>query len=160
MRASVLRVTAVGLIACACSPSTEPTVAHIFVLESIAGEGLPAAEYVHNACGTMLVADTLVLYANGTGQRRSARDEPSYTGAVEPITCEPAASSPRKRVVSRASFTYDQTGNTIAIDFPCSPYASCVPSPHFVGTVTADGFIIETSQSARTPLVYSASTSG
>lgn len=142
------------LAAHACSGGTEPTVAHLQVLESIAGESLPALEYLNSACGSLVVADTLVLYEGSTGERRTARDVPSWTGAVDPTTCEPAASSPRKRVISRARFTYRQTDDRIEIDFPCPEFASCVPSPHFVGTLSDQGLVIETSQSSRTPLVY------
>lgn len=142
------------LFAGACAGGTEPAVAHVMVLQTIAGDPLPAAETVNNACGTLLVADTIVLYEGGTGERRTARDVPSWSGAVDPVTCEPAASSPRRRDVSHAELTYRQTGDVVEIDFPCPDFASCLPSPHFSGTLSDQGLILETSQSSRSPLVY------
>ena len=159
MNVHMMRALTAGLFVGGCSAGTDPTVARIVVLQTIAGQPLPAPEYVNNACGTLLVADTLVLYDNGTGVRRTARDVPSWSGAVDPVTCEPAASSPRRRDVSRAEFTYRQAGNVIEIDFPCRDVALCVPSPHFAGRLTDAGLILETSQSSRVPLVYATLTS-
>ena len=150
-----LRITATALLfASACAGSTEPVIAHIMVLQTIAGDPLPAAEHVNTACGTLLVADTIVLYEGGTGERRTVRDVPSWSGAVDPVTCEPAASSPRRRDVSHAELTYQLAADVVEIDFPCRDVASCIPSPHFSGTLSSQGLVLETAQFSRSPLVY------
>jgi len=138
----------------ACSPSTEPTVLHRFALQSIAGIALPAPEAFNTACGSTVVADTIIFHSGNTGVRRSAMDVPSWTGAVNPVTCEPAASSPRKRVVSRAEFTYRLVGTEIEIDFPCNDMASCIASPHLSGTMSMAALVFEISRIGRSPLVY------
>jgi hypothetical protein len=145
---------AVAAAACACSPTAAPRIAHVLFLHSIGGQTLPAPEYVNTACGTMIVADTLVLYEDGTGSRRTARDVPSWTGAVDPVTCEPAASSPRQRRLSRASFAYRQAGDRVEIDFPCPDDASCVAPPHLAGTLSELGLVVDHSRSGVTPMVY------
>lgn len=48
-------------------------VGRVFVLESIAGQALPAPEAQNSACGSVVITDTLALYDDGTGLRRSAR---------------------------------------------------------------------------------------
>lgn len=141
-------------IAASCFSGTEPRVRDAFVLQSIAGEALPTLEYVNGACGTTLVADTIVLFEDGTGTRSTARDVPSYGGAVDPITCEPAASSPRQRSVTRAVFRYHLDGNAISFDFPCNDTASCIPPSVRAGTVSEDGLVLDAFYGVRTPLVY------
>lgn len=143
-----------SVVAASCSSGTEPRIRDAFVLQSIAGEALPALEYVNGACGTVLVADTIVLFEDGTGTKSTARDVPSYAGAVDPITCEPAASSPKKRMHSRSEFTYRLDGTALAFDFPCNDTASCLPPPAYAGTLTDDGLVLDVSLSSRTPLVY------
>lgn len=150
----LLGSAALVVVAAACSVSTEPQVRDAFVLQTVAGDALPTPEYLNGTCGTMLVADTIVLFDNGTGQRRTARDVPSYSGAVDPITCEPAASSPRKRSYSRSDFTYHLDGDAITVEYPCSDMASCAPPPAFAGRVVADGLVLDVSYGGRTPMVY------
>ncbi|MGH7638688.1 MAG: hypothetical protein ACREOK_13655 [Gemmatimonadaceae bacterium] len=141
-------------LAAACSSGTEPGVRDVFVLQSIAGETLPALEHVNAACGVILVADTIVLFEDGTATRSTARDIPSYSGAVDPLTCEPAASSPRKRRLTRQAFLYNLDANVISFDFPCNDTASCVPPSVTGGTLSDTGLIIDMSHIARTPMVY------
>lgn len=142
------------VLAASCSSGTEPRVRDTFVLQSVAGEALPTLEYINGACGTTLVADTIVLFEDGTGTRITARDVPSYAGAVDPITCEPAASSPRKRSVTRAGFRYQLDGNAISFNFPCNDTASCTPPSVQAGTLSQDGLVVDVSYTGRTPLVY------
>ena len=139
---------------CACSPGMEPVPLHTFALQSIAGVSLPAPEAFNTACGSTVVADTLLLYAGNTGMRRTTRDVPTWNGAVDPVTCEPAASSPRKRVRARNEFTYRLTGARIEIDFPCDDTASCIAPPHLAGTMAANDLTFDSSRIWRTPLVY------
>lgn len=148
-------LSAVAFVSTAsCSSGTQPRVRDVFVLESIAGEALPALEHVNAACGIVLVADTIVLFDDGTATRNTARDVPSYSGAVDPLTCEPAASSPRTRSVTRQSFLYHLDANAITFDFPCNDTAACLPPSVVGGTLSDAGLVIDLSYNARIPLVY------
>ena len=140
----------------ACSPHIEPVLRGAYVLRSIAGVQLPAIEAQNAACGELVVADTLLLYEDGTGVRRSARDVSSYTGAVDPVTCEPAASSPRVRRHMRIDFTYRLTGDAIEVELPCRDFGLCIAPPHLLGTVRTDGVVFDESRIGRYPLVYDA----
>jgi hypothetical protein len=129
-------------------------VLHTFALQSIAGIALPAPEAFNAACGATVVADTIVLHDGNAGVRRTTMDVPSWDGAVNPVTCEPAASSPRERVVHSAAFTWRLTGEQIEIDFPCDDMASCIASPHLAGTMSETGLVLDNSRIGRSPLVY------
>ena len=160
IRAVVVAMTG-ALTALGCRAATDPDpfrVGRVFVLQSIAGLSLPAPETFNTACGSVVVADTLVLYGNGTGLRRTVQDVPSYDGAVNPDTCEPAASSPRKRITQQQEFDYRTNGSAIEVDYPCNDViivmASCIAGPHHTGTLTAEGLVFDVSRTGRAPLVY------
>src|SRR5687768_966451 len=163
IRAVVVVLTG-ALAAVGCRAATDPdpfSVGRVFVLQSIAGHSLPAPEILNTACGSLVVADTLVLYGNGTGLRRTVQDVPSYEGAVNPETCEPAASSPRKRITQDHEFEYRLDGSAIEVDYPCNDViivmASCIAGPHHTGTLTGPGLVFDVSRTGRAPLVYVAS---
>lgn len=135
----------------------------VFVLQSIAGLALPAPEAQNAACGSLVVADTLVLYDDGTGLRRTVQDVPSYTGAVNPETCEPAASSPKKRITQQHEFGYRTSGTAIEVGYPCNDVvlvmASCIAPPHHTGTLSEGSLVFDVSRTGRAPLVYVARSS-
>ena len=135
-------------------------VGRVFVLESIAGQALPAPEAQNTACGSVVIADTLALYDDGTGLRRTVQEVPSYEGAVNPVTCEPAASGPRKRITQENAFDYRLNGSAIEVDYPCNDViivmASCIAGPHHTGTLSAEGIVFDVSRTGRSPLVYRA----
>jgi hypothetical protein len=160
IRAVVVAMTG-ALTAVGCRATTDPDpfrVGRVFVLQSIAGLALPAPEAFNTACGSVVVADTLVLYGNGTGLRRTVQDVPSYDGAVNPDTCEPAASSPKKRITQQHEFEYRTNGSAIDVDYPCNDViivmASCIAGPHHSGTLTDEGLVFDVSRTGRAPLVY------
>ena len=159
----LLRLVALAatLAAVGCRAAAEPDpfgTGRVFVLQSIAGVPLPAPEAQYAACGSVVVADTLVLYDNGSGLRRTVQDVPSYEGAVNPETCEPAASSPRKRITQQHEFDYRLSGSAIEVDYPCNDViivmASCIAPPHHTGTLTAAALVFDVSSTGRAPLVY------
>lgn len=144
--------------AAGCTTTVEPDpfgVGRVFVLQSVAGLALPAPEAPNAACGSVVVADTLVLYDDGTGLRRTVMDVPSYGGAVHPETCEPAASSPRKRITRQQRFAYRTSGSAIEVDYPCNDgNAACIEPPHHTGTLTDGSLVFDVSRTGRAPLVY------
>ena len=98
VRGTVVVSIAGTIVALGCRAAVDPdpfSTGQVFLLQSIAGVALPAPESQNTACGSLVIADTLVLYDDGAGLRRTVQDVPSYEGAVDPQTCEPAASSPR-----------------------------------------------------------------
>lgn len=149
---------AAAVVASACSLATEPVprIRDSFVLQSLGGDALPTLEHVNGICGIIVVADTLILFEDGTGVQRTARDVPSYKGAVDPLTCEPAASSPKERRQDLSEFSYQLDGTVITIDYPCNdtPNAACLPPWAHAGTLTDEGLVVDVSHSVRTPLVY------
>ena len=150
---------ALGTLGCRAAVDPDPfATGRVFVLQSIAGLPLPAPEAQSTACGSAVVADTLVLYDDGTGLRRTVEDVPSYQGAVNPETCEPAASSPKTRVTRQHAFEYRVSGTAIEVDYPCNDViivmASCIAPPHHTGTLAAGGLVFDVSRTGRAPLVY------
>ena len=160
-RGAVVLILVGTIAALGCRAAVDPDpfgAGSVFVLQSIAGESLPATEAQNAACRSLVVADTLALYDDGTGVRRTVLDVPSYEGAVDPVTCESAASSPRKRVTQENDFTYRLNGTAIAVDYPCNDViivmASCIAGPHHTGMLTAEGLVFDVSRTGRAPLVY------
>jgi hypothetical protein len=157
--AFVIMVGSIAALGCRAAVDPDPfRTGQVFVLQSIAGVALPAPEAQNAACGSLVVADTLVLYDNGTGLRRTVQDVPSYEGAVNPVTCEPAASSPKRRIARDYEFEYRLNGSAIEVDYPCNDViivmASCIAGPHHIGTLTAQGLVFDVSRTSRAPLVY------
>jgi hypothetical protein len=147
--------------ALACRATVDPDpfrTGQVFVLQSIAGVALPAPESQNNACGSRVVADTLVLYDDGTGLRRTVQDVPSYDGPVNPDTCEPAASAPKERITQDNEFDYQLNESAIAVTYHCNDViivaASCIAGPHHSGTLSAQGLVFDESRTGRAPLVY------
>lgn len=162
MRVTGTVVVVMGTMAAlACRAAVDPDpfrTGQVFVLQSIAGVALPAPEAMNNACGSLVVADTLVLHDDGTGLRRTVQSVPSYDGPVNPDTCEPAASAPRERITVDNDFEYALNGTAIEVNYPCDDVsivpADCIPGPHHSGTLSAQGLTFDVSNTGRAPLVY------
>lgn len=163
MNASVRAMAALlgAVTAAGCRAAVDPdpfAVGRVFVLQSIAGLPLPAPEAQNAACGSVVVADTLVLYDNGTGLRRTTQDVSTYQGAVNPETCEPAASAPKKRITQQQEFEYRTSGSAIEVEYPCNDViivmASCIAPPHHSGTLSGPNLVFDQSRTGRAPLVY------
>jgi hypothetical protein len=124
-----------------CGCNLEPDVAgERYVLRSIAGIALPAP-YAQNPQHTArILADTIVLREDGTGEWR-ALIEQSLNGPAH---------------VARVELTYTQDGDDIAVSFVCKDGAACVAPPHYVGEALSGGDRIEfrTSRVTRAPLIY------
>ena len=163
-RAIMVILGAAATAGCRAAVDPDPfAVGRVFVLQSIAGLPLPAPEAQNAACGSLVVADTLVLYENGTGLRRTVQDVSSYQGAVNPETCEPAASAPKRRVTEQQKFAYRTSGSAIEVEYPCNDViivmASCIAPPHHSGTLTGGSLVFGESRTGRAPLVYVARSS-
>ena len=158
-KATLVMLVVAATAGCRSAVDPDPfRTGRVFVLQSIAGVALPAPEWQNAACGAVVVADTLVLYDNGTGLRRTVQEVPTYQGAVDPETCEPAASGPKKRTVQQHEFGYRTAGAAIEVDYPCNDVvlvmASCIAPPHHTGTISAESLVFDVSITGRAPLVY------
>ncbi len=103
-----------------CESSTGPDeVAAEFVLVSLASQSLPASP--GHGSDLMVMADTLRLFEDGTGQRRMW-----YTSG-----------SLRVLMVSRDALTWRTVEDRLEVSFPCDDHAlaSCIAPPHLVGTI-------------------------
>lgn len=161
-----LHVLLVVLSGCTGSLLNDARITHfsteqLFVLQSIAGRSLPAPEIdaSNPACGSTIVADTLVMQPDGRGERRTVFESRAGTGAFNPETC---AGTSEELVRFRRSipFTYVLDGG-VAISYDCSDVVAeetavaglCVAPPHLTGRATEIGLVIDNAV-GRSPLVY------
>jgi hypothetical protein len=124
-----------------CSCNLDPDVAgERYVLRSIAGIALPAPYAQNPQHNARILADTLILREDGTGEWR-ALIEQSLNGPTN---------------TARIEVTFTQDGDDIAVSFVCPDLASCVAPPHYVGEALSGGDRIEfrTSRVTRAPLIY------
>jgi hypothetical protein len=126
-------------LACGCGNGLAPLEGDIYVLRSIAGVSLPAPFVPNPIEGNRLVADTIALAANGTGERRTLQD-----GGV-----------PGEPSRHRTELTYTRTAHRIDINFVCRDTGDCIGGPHLSGTITNAGITIDQSTVyAVKPFVY------
>ncbi|HET9426342.1 MAG TPA: hypothetical protein VFO55_13315 [Gemmatimonadaceae bacterium] len=134
------RIATLLLLVAGCRANPGPELpSQMFVLTSIAGQPLPAPWAPNPDVGTLAYADTLRLYQDNTGSRRTVNQ----------------GDTPGSRVTSESAFTWTQSGSQMTITFICGPDALCIAAPHFVGTIGVNGdFTVTQSFVTRQPLVY------
>ena len=126
------------LLLVGCGKDTlAPLSGDLFVLESIAGQNLPALYEFEGGTSFRILSDTMALGANGRGERRSVYE--SYQGT---------------RRSERIAFGYTLAGTQLDISLDCPDAATCVAPPHYTGTTTTAGLTITASKIARVPWVY------
>ena len=132
------------LAAAACDPLTDnvPRVG-TFVLRSVDGEPVPTALFANENVTTVVVADTIVLYENGTAEESSVRRY-QYTAGTTPGSVDR----------STQRLDYHQTAGGVELVYRCSPNASCIGPPHLVGRFTEDGMQLDYALYFRVPLVF------
>jgi hypothetical protein len=108
-----------------------------YALRSVAGEELPARHAPNPASASRVVLATLILGEGNIGEQRAVYEAPD---------------TPRWTVTT--AFTYVRSGSRLEVSFVCDDHASCIPPPHYVGTVTADEVVIEESNVSRVPLRF------
>lgn len=140
MYAISVRIVSLGaVLLCGCN--LDPDVAgERYVLRSIAGIPLPAPYAQNPEHNARIIADTLVLHEDGTGEWR-ALIETSLNGPTH---------------AARVELMYTQDGDDIAISFVCDDMGACIAPPHFVGEARSGGDRIDfhLSRVSRAPLVY------
>ncbi len=127
-----------ALFVMACRDSNAPgSLGTVYVLQSIAGQPLPAAYAENLQLPDRMFADTLVLRDDGTGESRTVIEE-SLGGSKDHQIQQ---------------LTYSGT-NHIEITFTCPPAALCIAGPHLAGDVGAGGIVFSVSKVTRAPLVF------
>jgi len=115
-----------------------------YVLRSVAGDALPAALVVNDHVTIVALADTVWLRPDGTGLQVVVH---RVADAGAPQSAEYRFEQP---------FTYQQTGERIAISLDCIDVIirSCVPPPHYQGTLSESSLTLDAALFYRTPLLY------
>lgn len=145
-----LALLAVALAATACEGESAAPSGDLlrgrYVLESVAGDRLPAVLSGGGSVQRVALADTLTFAEDGSGEqvsvyrnRLSGGDGPVYT--------------------TRAGFLHARAGQDIALSFPCpDPVANgpvgCTAPPQMRGTLSGDRLVITAAYAYRTPLRY------
>jgi hypothetical protein len=145
-----LALLLVALAATACEgESAAPSGAVLqgrYVLESVAGERLPAVLSRLGSVERVALADTLVFDADGSGEqvsvyrnRLSGGDGPVYR--------------------ARSAFLHARAGQDVALSFPCpdpvlTGPVGCSAPPQMRGTLSGDRLTFTAAYAFRTPLRY------
>jgi hypothetical protein len=129
------------ILALGCKATSEPAgprvlSGNLFVLQSIAGETLPTEFY--SGTPVLAYADTLALYDDGTGLRRSVVTDDTPWGSV----------------AEDIPFHWMQSGSLYTITFDCPPAALCIQQASFSGTRANDSLTVTQSTTNRVPLIY------
>jgi hypothetical protein len=153
-RVSLLVIVGLLLASCAQSGPTSPQTtgderdgiggaAGLYVLRSLAGSPPPVVG--NQAANLIVIGDTIRLRAGGTGVE---------TG-VEVVIDATLPEGELKRRYERA-FEYRLEGNRIEVEFPCprNAFTLCAASPHYVGTLSADGLDLSYALYYRAPLRF------
>jgi hypothetical protein len=130
----------IGVAALAsCSASfLAPAVRDRYALRTIGGDSLPAKFAVNPDFPGRIVADTLILRKDGSGEERTV------------VADIPGVSTRTTRV----EFTYLLASNRIEISYDCPDMATCIAPPHLTGTRGTAGIIFDVSKVTRVPLVF------
>ena len=131
-------LAAVSLLA-GCRESLAPLQGDIYVLESIAGDPLPAPYAANQVSAHRILADTVALAANGTGVRRTTYDDDGVDGGS---------------YLRSEEFTWVEAGGRVSVTYRCPPNAGCVPAPHLSGPRTNTALTFDQSAISMQPLVY------
>ncbi len=128
-----------GLLLSACQDSTAvPAGGSRYALRSIAGNPLPAIYAQNPDVTSRVIADTLLLREDGTGEWKAVIENffggPTHVGSAE--------------------LTYTQRDASITIAFVCDDMGSCLAPPHLVGEIDSSGLEFHLSRISRAPLVY------
>lgn len=156
LRAFVQRCLALALVLAVglgCRGTSEPEARvlrtpfgpEVYALRAVAGKALPAIGVEHEHLRLTILADTLWLRPDGTGERRT----------VEHTVSSNALPPGEATHDHRTSLTYRVDGDRFTAEFPCRDMAMCVAPPHLVGTLVDGALTLDYALYLRTPLSYS-----
>jgi hypothetical protein len=124
-------VAATFWVALGCGRSTEPISVPptTYVLRQVAGDPLPAVLLTTELVEVRVFSDSIRLNPDGTGTISGVRQATVLTPGTP-------AEAPAPITIP---IHYRNQVDRIEIDFDCPPNANCVPPPHLIATVEADG---------------------
>jgi hypothetical protein len=122
-----------------CADSLGPLDGDLYVLESIAGDPVPAPYVEDLGSDHRIVADSMSFAANGSGIRRTVYDEDAADGGS---------------YTQQEEFTYTRAGNRIEIWFECADTAMCIAGPHLAGDIGDAAITFDVSVRTRKPLAF------
>ena len=146
-----LALLAIAIAGCAAPASPVALSAHLtetddaYVLVSVAGEALPATTVRNDVVTVSTIADSIWLSPDGTGRRVMV--ERSHSTRSLP----PGELTRRSEHLFRYSLA---TTGAFEGSLACRENGSCVPPPHYRGTVTADRLTLTHALYYRVPLEY------
>jgi hypothetical protein len=121
-----------------CSNPAVPLGRDYYALQSVAGVPLPAPYAPNPDVNGLVVADSLMFRADGSGHRQAVYQQEGST----------------ERYTSTDAFNWTREANRISITFVCPPEALCIAGPHLRGTIDETTITIHESVVTRQPLVY------
>lgn len=130
---AVLLGSALSALASCDSPLSPSDVAGSYVLISANESPLPAVVLNSEWATITVLADTLRLHPNQTGEQITLQQVTNHTSSDQ---SEPAS------LVTK-TFGYRIRGESIEISYPCPINAICVAPPHATGRVTAQGLVLD-----------------
>ena len=104
---------------------------------------LPTLLYTNQYVTVRIFADTLRLTADGRGTVNTVRER-------EPLTGGPTT-GPRH---AQWALGFRVVRGRIEMAFDCPINANCVPPPHIVAWITAEGLRVDSALGARVPRIY------
>lgn len=134
------------LAAAGCSSAEPRPTSGEFVLQTVNGEPLPAIVLQGEFATVTMLADTILLFEDGTGLRIQRRH-------VDDDIVEVPDPGPLRRDVME--FTYRYVDNRFELEYPCPGLALCVAPPHFVGEFSGAGLVGQEAGIPDKVLVYS-----
>jgi hypothetical protein len=116
----------------------------VYVLQSVNGAAIPAVLVLHESYRMRILADTLYLYADGTGGLAMSQAVLEGQATAEILRHEVAP------------LNHTLTGIAFQASIPCdiSSFAQCLASPHFVGELSANTLVMTSALNFAGPLRF------
>ena len=145
-RAPLLAALLAGAVALGCGDSLGPDdVAGRYALQAIAGEPLPAVSFTGADVTVRVLAETLVLRADGTGTA-TVHEE------VEELSLPPGTTRSDRRW--ERALRFRARDDRLEIEFICGPGELCVRPPHLIARRQGSALLVEYALGERVPQLY------
>ena len=145
-RAPLLAALLAGTLALGCGDSLGPyDVAGRYALQAIAGEALPAVSFTGAYVTVRVIAETLLLRADGTGTAKVHAE-------VEELSLPPGARRSDQRW--ERALRFRTTDDRLEIEFVCGPAQLCARPPHLIAQRRGSTLLVEYALGERVPQLY------